>query len=162
MTERLRIEPLADHPELFPILAEWENAEWGHLMPDVSIEDLAAAFARRANRDRVPMTFVGLLDEEFVSTASLVERDLPPRADLSPWLAIVRTLPQQRGRGFGSALVRAVMDKAFHLGHDRLYLYTPDQQDFYARLGFRPLETMAYRGETITIMRADQAHETRL
>lgn len=44
------------------------------------------------------------------------------------------------------------MARAAELGVERIYLFTPDQMLFYARLGWSALEVVEYRGETVTIM----------
>ncbi|MBB3190987.1 hypothetical protein [Halomonas cerina] len=40
-------------------------------------------------------------------------------------------------------------------GYHRFYLYTPNQQALYRRLGWKDLEDCHYRGEAVTIMRRD-------
>jgi N-acetylglutamate synthase-like GNAT family acetyltransferase len=45
-----------------------------------------------------------------------------------------------------------VIVEAKQLGVVRFYLITPDRASFYARLGWKKLETTEYRGETVTIM----------
>jgi len=152
MAERLRIELLADHPDTLETVASWEKAEWGHLMPTVSLQQITNAFAKRANRDRIPMTLLGYLDTELVGTVSLVAHDMDGREDLSPWLAIMYVKPAQRRQGFGSQLVGAAMHRARSLGIDTLYLFTPDQMAFYERCGWQVDEVMNYRGERVSIM----------
>jgi len=152
MTSAVRIALLADHPEALSTVASWEQAEWGHLMPDVSLEQITHAFERRANRDHVPITLLGYKGEELVGTASLVIHDMSIHRDLSPWLAIVYVDPPHRGVGYGSALVRGVMDRASDLGFGQVYLFTPDQMAFYRRLGWEVLERVDYRGERVAVM----------
>lgn len=57
-----------------------------------------------------------------------------------------------RGQGIASALVRRVEAEAATHGFERFYLYTPDQQALYRRLGWQALESLEYRGETVTVM----------
>jgi len=152
MTAHLRIKLLADHPEAINTLSRWEQSEWGHLMPNVSLEEIADAFERRANQDKVPMTLLGYDNDELVGTASLVVHDMSTNRDLTPWLAIVYVVPEYRKRGHGSALVRAVMKAAVKLGIERIFLFTPDQMPFYERLGWETREVVDYRDEWVTIM----------
>jgi len=152
MSTDLRIELLVDHPGTIPMLAKWEQVEWGHLMPDVTLDDLSAAFQRRANRDSVPLTVVGFIDDQLVGTASLVANDMSTHKQLSPWLGVVYVAPDHRRQGYGSELVEAIKVHAQNLNLESIYLFTPDQMPFYARLGWRVHETVAYRGEKVTIM----------
>ncbi|MFC2095443.1 GNAT family N-acetyltransferase [Candidatus Bipolaricaulota bacterium] len=152
MTSELRIEWLADHPEAVETLASWENEEWGHLMPEVSLERLAGAFRKRANRDRIPATLIGYSGDKLVGTASIVRHDMSILKHLSPWLAIVYVDPVHRNHGFGSALVLGAMRTAAGFGMEALYLFTPDQMTFYERLGWQSHEVVEYRGERVTIM----------
>ncbi len=60
--------------------------------------------------------------------------------------------PAERGRGVASALVRAAEARAAALGVARLWLYTPDRERLYARLGWAPVERTEYRGERVVEM----------
>ena len=87
-----------------------------------------------------------------MGTASLTESDLDSRPELTPWLASVFVLPAWRGRGIASALVERVAEEARMAGCPGCYLYTPDQQALYARLGWQMQEELDYRGERVTLM----------
>ncbi|MFG6178897.1 GNAT family N-acetyltransferase [Halomonas sp. THAF12] len=141
-------------------LAGWTHAEWGHLNPG---QDLAAAIAHfRADCGPagVPSVFAVMDDERPVGMASLVVDDMSDRRELTPWLASVYVLPEWRGRGIASRLVRRVEEEAWAHGVERFYLYTPDQQALYRRLGWRDVEEREYRGEAVTIMRRDVSAPT--
>jgi N-acetylglutamate synthase-like GNAT family acetyltransferase len=148
----MRIDHLAEHPDLVPTLALWVKGEWGHLPPHVAYEEYVSNFQRQTTYGRIPETFVAMEGDTLLGTASIIEYDMSTRMDLSPWMASVYVDPQFRNRGIGSALVRTVMQEAAELGLQRLYLITPDKVGFYGRLGWQVLETAGYRGETVTIM----------
>lgn len=148
----IRIENLADHPDLAPVLAAWVYGEWGHLLPERTEEMLVVAFRQRSTPHVIPESFVALAGDRPVGMASLIEDDMKTRPDLSPWLAAVYVLPEFRNRGVGSGLVRAVMAEAMALDVEQLYLFTPDQEAFYRRLSWRTLERAIYRGEEVVIM----------
>jgi N-acetylglutamate synthase-like GNAT family acetyltransferase len=57
-----------------------------------------------------------------------------------------------RRRGIASALCEVVVDKARGLGFERLYLFTPDQQALYARLGWSTVERVEWRGLSCDLM----------
>jgi N-acetylglutamate synthase-like GNAT family acetyltransferase len=148
----IRVEPLANHRQALPKIVSWVYAEWGHLMPDIPYPNLLSIFRERIFPHRIPTAFIALKGDEIVGTASLVENDLSTRSDLSPWLAAVYVIPEMRGMGVGTALVRAGIDEVEQLGLTRFYLITPDRASFYARIGWVKLEQTEYRGETVSIM----------
>lgn len=55
------------------------------------------------------------------------------------YLADVFVLPQHRGKGYGRAIVEALMADPRLQGLRRWHLVTRDMQPLYARLGFVPL-----------------------
>jgi N-acetylglutamate synthase-like GNAT family acetyltransferase len=73
-----------------------------------------------------------------------VAADHADRRDLTPWLASVFVAPPWRRRGIASALVAAVQATAREAGVAALYLYTPDQANLYARLGFQRIGSVVY------------------
>jgi N-acetylglutamate synthase-like GNAT family acetyltransferase len=74
------------------------------------------------------------------------------RPDLEPWLASVFVDPEERGRGIGSQLVEFIMLQARERRFTRLYLFTPDRQTFYQRLGWRLRETLSYHETLVGLM----------
>lgn len=143
---------LADYSQYVPIVADWIFDEWGQEMPGSTLESIKALFSLHLNRDRIPLTMLALVEWQPVGTASIFLHDMDTRMDLTPWLAAVYVLPQFRGQGIGSQLVRAIEGVATRLQLGRLYLFTPDQADFYARLGWLVLETAEYRQHSNVIM----------
>lgn len=141
----------ADSPHLVDVAA-WTYEAWGHLHPDSDLESWSKEVASLCGNGGVPSVFVAMRDGKPVGTASLSPDDMSIRQAYSPWLASVFVLPEQRGQGLASALVRRVEDEAREHGVNRLYLYTPDQQSLYRRLGWRDLEELSYRGEDVTVM----------
>lgn len=155
-------------PELVRV-ADWLHEEWGHHEPELDTVQHRQAFRALCGGAGVPSVFVaravGTLASRsssigeddigkgtLVGTASLVDEDLAPRPWLSPWLASVYVLPAWRGRGIASMLVRRVEHEARQAGIKRLYLFTPDRQALYRRLGWGELETLEFAGEQITVM----------
>lgn len=69
------------------------------------------------------------------------------------WLGSVYVLPECRGLGIGSELIRYTVDNAHQLAVDELYLYTRKKQYFYSKLGWKPVETPIYHGRKVIIMK---------
>lgn len=153
MPERIRIARLEGDSPHVAILAQWTHDTWGHLHPGRSLDTAIAVLREECGPGGVPSVFVALQGETPVGTASLVADDMSDRRDLTPWLASVFVPPEWRGRGIASRLVRRVEDEAQAHGVAHFYLYTPDQQALYRRLGWRDIEARDYGGEGVTIMR---------
>ncbi|MCA1725614.1 MAG: GNAT family N-acetyltransferase [Thermomicrobia bacterium] len=95
-----------------------------------------------------------------LGTASLVGHDMSTHRELSPWLASVYVTPAARGRGVASALVRHAVGQAAAMGVTRLFLFTPDAQGLYEKLGWRALATEHFQGHPVTIMTIDLVFES--
>jgi predicted N-acetyltransferase YhbS len=148
----MRIDYLANHPELIPTIAEWHTREWGDVPPLATVADRIEKFRGHLNRDRIPLTLVAVDDDELLGSASLVEEDLPGRDDLMPWLASVYVAPEHRRRGVGSKLVRQIVAKASELNVRELYLFTWSQERLYENLGWRVLERTVLADRQVVIM----------
>jgi len=150
----VRIDYLADHPQLIPELARHYHAEWGRFHPDESLDDRIARLAAEApGRGGIPTVVIALdPDGALAGGAMLVVNDMETRPDLTPWLAGVYVAPTHRGRRYASALVTRVEAEAAAAGVKRLYLYTPNAMPLYAQLGWVEDERCLYRGERVAIM----------
>jgi GNAT superfamily N-acetyltransferase len=148
----ITISYLADYPDYLSTVSAWVYGEWGEHMPGLTVGDLTRIFSGHLNRDRIPLTLIAFLDGQPAGTASIYVHDMDTRPDLSPWLAAVYVAPPYRKQGLGSALVKAIESAAQQLQISRLYLFTPDQEHFYTRLGWSVLERVAYRNQTVVVM----------
>ncbi|GEN27204.1 N-acetyltransferase GCN5 [Halovibrio variabilis] len=134
------------------VVAGWTFAAWGHLHPGLTLEQAIERTKANCGQAGVPSIFVAMQGETPIGTASLIADDMSIRREFTPWLASVFVVPEWRGQGIASALVRQVETEATAKGLERFYLYTPDQQSLYRRLGWQELESLEYRGETVTVM----------
>lgn len=152
----VRVENAADYPHFIDTVAQWQWAAWGHCDPDGSLEAWTTGLRSRANRDRVPMTFLAINDVALpIGSVTLVGHDMPDRTDLahlSPWIAGTFVLSSERGKGVGSTLMCHAAAEASRLGLRSLYLYTSTARRFYERLGWSFLRDDWYEGEPIAIM----------
>jgi len=148
----MKISYLADVPELASQLIPGLLDHWRPLAPEDTAEARMQRFRAHMNRDLLPIAWLAHEEGHALGTASLRASDLPGRDDLSPWLGGVYVAPPFRGRGVASALCRLVEERAAALGHERLYLFTLDQQSLYARLGWQSLERAEWRGRTADVM----------
>jgi len=152
-----RIELLADHLDLLPLLAEWHFREWSHLRHGETPEDGVRRLRECARPGGIPSTFIAIADGQLIGSASLVRNDMEIRMSLSPWLSDVYVAPAHRRRGVGSLLVRRVVQEAGGLGVPRLFLFTTSRENerLYAGLGWSVRERVEYRGKLRVIMQID-------
>ena len=98
---------------------------------------------------------VAKLGDEPIGTCLLVESEIEPNHDVSPWLAGLFVVPEHRRKGAGEVLVRAIEDQARQRGVSRLYLYTTAAAGFYARIGWVVLDRTRWKGFETTLMARD-------
>lgn len=135
---QLRIEPLAQRPDLLPIVAAWIYHEWWTSVAGETVDSLNGLLRAHLTYDRLPLTLVASVELCPVGTATLLDHDVGTDQwpEISPWLAALYVVPEHRHRGIGAALVDAVTAKAAALGVEALYLLTIGREGFYARLGW--------------------------
>jgi predicted N-acetyltransferase YhbS len=148
----MRIDYLADHLDLAPLLAARHYQEWAALLAEWSLNEAQADLQSHTGRRQIPTTFVAIEQERLLGSASLLAKDLEGWEHLSPWLASVYVLPEFRGRGLGRQLVTHAVEEARTLGVATMYLFTAGQAAFYERLGWQLLRLTEHRGRSVTIM----------
>ncbi len=145
----LRIDHLFEHPEHLPEVARWIYEEFWRDRAGYSVATFERLLREASDPDRVPLSLLALADGRPAGTVNLVHTDSETRPDLHPWLAALVVVPERRGLGIGSALVRALLGHAARLGFRELFLGT-DIPAYYARFGAERVQTV--RGE-LCIMR---------
>jgi N-acetylglutamate synthase-like GNAT family acetyltransferase len=149
----LQIGLLADHPEHLTTIAGWIYEQWLRGRPGMSLAVAEAKFRGHLQRDAIPTTLIALAEEIPIATASIYVDDLAERRDLGPWLAAVYVAPPWRRRGVGAQIVRATEGVALRLAIPQLFLFTPDQEHFYAQLGWATIGHAHDHGERVVVMR---------
>lgn len=154
MDSNLKINYLADHPELVDQVAEWWQAEWSSDKSEAGFERQKQSILAKLNTDKAPFIMVARINGKFIASAALFLHDLDSRHDLSPWLSGVFTVPEYRGRGIAKTLMKKVLDTARKLGYDKIYLHTEHTAELYQKLGWQKLcNTTTDQGETSEIYR---------
>ena len=148
----MQINYLADHQDFIPTLAEWHHREWAYLRPGDSVAARITRLRGYCGHREIPTVLVAFTDRTLAGSAMLVEHDMDTRTELSPWLAGVFVAPDHRRHGVGAALVRRVIVDATALGVHRLYLYTPNTENFYSSRGWALVERTSYRGADVAVM----------
>ncbi len=147
---------IADATQHWKRAAELSVAEWKEIFTEDSVQtyiDLYGLTGQYAGR--FAETYVALnTNDELIGMATLIDDDeLPNAPEPGPWLAAVLTLPTNRAHGVASTVVQRIVQRAHQLGHAALYLYTSDQQQWYANKGWKPLRETELNGIAHTVMR---------
>lgn len=153
--KQMNIEYLADHKEVIPALAQWFYEEWSYLHPDRTLADVMQLMSERAHTNRIPIALVAFEGQELLGTVCLKVHDMDARLDLTPWLAGLYVSAPRRRQGIGAALVSAIEKTAHDLDVGKLYLYTPESELFYSRLGWHVRERAEYHGYPVTLMQKE-------
>jgi predicted N-acetyltransferase YhbS len=132
---------LCEVPQALPALAALIHAEFWGDVPGTSPDTMAARLAQAARADALPLCRVAMAGNTPVGVANLIDYDDPNPRVGRPWLAGLVVVPAWRGRGLGSALVRAVLADARRLGEAEVFLGT-DGPGFYQRLGARTHQSL--------------------
>ena len=148
----MKITYLANHPQHVSTVAKWVMDEWGHESPGTTLEGLEEKFRTYLNRGTIPLTLLAMENDRPLGIASLVIHDMKDHRELSPWLAAVYVLPEHRGQGIGSKLVKSIELLSANFEVEKLYLFTPDRESFYARMNWTVLERTSYREKDVVIM----------
>jgi GNAT superfamily N-acetyltransferase len=146
------IDYLANHPEFIPTLAGETLDYYRSILRDETFESRCAKLRSHMNKDRLPIMLIAYANDQVFGMAALREHDLEGHEDLTPWLGGVFVRSQYRRHGIGSALCRAIEEKAWLMDFGVLYLFTIDQQRLYTRLGWQHLQASFWRGCPIDIM----------
>jgi GNAT superfamily N-acetyltransferase len=138
-------------PEL-AICARWRASTFSVL--EASFEQELRSLELFASDQSHGVALVAKADGEPIGTCLLVESEIEPNHDVSPWLAGLFVVPEHRRKGAGAALVRAIEDQARQREFSRLHLYTTDAVRFYTRLGWVVLDRTIWKGfETAFMIR---------
>ncbi len=151
----MEIIDLRQAPQHIPTIARWHFDEWGYLNPGKTLEYRIERMQRYIADNPIPSMLIAVEGDAVLGTAALVEADMDSHPELTPWLASVYIREDQRGLGLGKKLVQALMDFAGQQQLERLYLFTPDQAGFYAKLGWKMRAQESYRDTSVTIMQLD-------
>lgn len=149
----VQIRFLADVPEHVDQLADWHHAQWQYLYAGWTREIARAELLDHTKRKTLPTTLVLLENDELLGSVSLLAEDASELSDVgSPWLGSLYVKPDQRGKGYGALLVKAMMQHANTIAVDEMFLFTPEHKAFYRQLGWKELHQTHLNGEHVDVM----------
>lgn len=154
----MEIITLRQQPERSQEIAHLLHSEWSALANWSSVAQISERLLQRNHSNRSSFTLLAChTDGDLMGTASVIEFELDDNPSRRFWLGEVFTPVAWRGKGVGSALVNACINFAKNDQMDSLWLYTPDKQDLYRRLGWREVEQREVSGEWVSVMVLDLA-----
>lgn len=143
--------------QLAPLLQE----EWSEFEP---WSDKYIILERLINRiEDVSFANVWVMltdDNKVIATASTIHQEIPHLQNYLWWLGEIYTHPQYRGQGVASQLITTICQEFWSKTDEPIYLYTPDQQQFYKKMNWQIVQEEYYQGENISIMRKDKLIES--
>jgi predicted N-acetyltransferase YhbS len=156
--EPVEIESLAAEAGLPAMIAALQFANWGRSTGYGSVEEYERFLRDAACSRGLPAILIARRGRKFLGSVNLLVRDMTTRPSLSPWLAQLFVIEEERGRGVGSALVRACLARFAELGFPRVHLYTAASSSlpaYYAALGWKTVEETEYLGKMRAVMAFD-------
>jgi GNAT superfamily N-acetyltransferase len=151
MSVLMDIDYLVGHPEFIPVVAAWHHEEWAYLRAGDTIEARTKRLCAEIGFRQIPTTVIAFKDKQVFGSAQLIAHDMDTHMHLSPWLAGIYTASEYRHQGIASALVRRIIEEARSLGVGKFYLYTPNAEALYAKLGWTVIERTHYH-TPVTVM----------
>lgn len=153
----MQLDYLVNHDNLLNSVAQLGQLEFGYLNPGQTLEDRLKKLKLHLNTNSLPITFVAFHEGEFIGTTSLRVTDIHSYTQVSPWLGSVIIVPEKRNQGFGTLLVEETMKKAIQLGIDTWYLYTPNRESFYAKMGWKKIDLVTHNQTPGVVMKFDNS-----
>lgn len=125
--------------DIFPQICEWYY-EWLGKSNGESMEEIECTFLHSLNIDRLPQTFVALIDGKPAGMYQLsISDDLTSRPDIYPWMINVYVDKSFRGKNVCRALMESVQTNARRANLNELYLYTK-HVGLYEKFGWKFVE----------------------
>ena len=146
---------IADATQHWQRAAELSVTEWKEIFTEDSVQTYIDLYGQTGTyAGRFVETYVAIsAQDELIGMATLVDDDeLPNAPEPGPWLAAVLTVPNNRAQGVASAVVQRIVQRAHELRLPAIYLYTSDQQQWYANKGWKPLRETELNGIAHTVM----------
>ena len=116
----------------------WFQQEWASEESVMVYEDAISRAIGAQNP--LPQWYLLLKGDIIIGGAGLIANDFISRCELYPWLCALSVDPEERGKGYASALIEHIARHTKQLGFHQLHLCT-DMNGFYERSGF------SYNGE---------------
>jgi GNAT superfamily N-acetyltransferase len=152
MEKLITIRPLdAGETEVIRQIACWYETEWG-----TPVEKTIQRLSNVPGKD-VIFHLVLRMDDEVVAAGGLwndvnIFGFHEKLKKFRPWVAAIYTQESYRNRGLGSLMLEHIEERAIALGLEKLYLYTYSANQLYEKYGWKPIDSVEYRGHETAVM----------
>jgi len=142
---------LPNDQEAISLISKWYSDEWS-IPPEVFQPRIANPspndfiFHINAFENNAPVATGGLYWNVGLFKV------FPEYKKFGPWIALLYTLPEKRGRGAGTQLLREIERRGFEKGYTNLYLFTNTAEALYLREGWQTTARMIYKEKDTVVM----------
>lgn len=150
----MKIDFLANYPNLIPIIGRWYNEEWGVRIHGETEQQSIEKLEDYLNINSMPFVLVAIEQTSLLGVAQLKYHEM---VDIFPnkehWLGGVFVAPDHRNGGIGSKLAQEIASRAPSYGVSTLHLQT-EQLDggIYRKLGWQPVQKVNNHGMNVLVM----------
>ncbi len=122
-----KIDLLADHPEVIPVLTKLFESEWEPYYGPSGPGNAKTDIVNSANRTKLPIAVVAINSGKVCGTAALKMESITTYPDYFPWLAALLVDPAYRRQGIGEQLIDEIEKLAKQLGNKKIYVGTGEK-----------------------------------
>jgi GNAT superfamily N-acetyltransferase len=139
----------AEQKNICNLIAQWYWDEW-QILPQKTI-------SRIQNATEYEFQMLLLLNGIPVATGGvynhipLLDR-MPELNRYKPWMALIYTVPNHRGKGMGSLLCQHILQYAADQGICKMYLFAENAVQFYLNMGWKIRELTSVEQRNVHIM----------
>lgn len=124
---------------IFDKICGW-NYNWWGIRNNDSFEAVKCYLEHSLCKDRLPQTYVALIDNQPVGMYQIsMSDDLETRPDIYPWLVNVYVDESFRGKGICKEMMNTVSENAKKINLTELFLYTK-HIGLYEKFGWKFVE----------------------
>ncbi len=148
LTDSLCVEFLADNQHLFSILEESYRTEWREYYGPRGQGNALSDIISFCNKDNLPICLVALKSGSLCGAVALRQQS-GSHHHLNPWLTSLFVVKEERQKGIGTILVRAVENLAANLGFSMIYARTATAVTFFEKKTWIPFDKIKVADLTI-------------
>ncbi|HEX2606546.1 MAG TPA: GNAT family N-acetyltransferase, partial [Flavisolibacter sp.] len=136
----------------FTLISAWYQQEW-NMAPE-----LTRARLERCGNEGLPFHLLLYVNGLPVATGGIyrqanIQQPMPHLLAFEPWLSLVYTCPEHRGKGYGAAICRELEKQAALKGLKKLYLFTYTAEPMYTNMQWDLTEQFHLKDRHISIMK---------
>ena len=153
MHEKISVSLLVENVHLIEEIAQLKFHEFASLSPGKTVDDFVTGLKSHLNDKKLPTAYVLVNDsKEFIGTFSIRAHDMSTHQHLTPWIGSVLVHPGRRNRGLGAFIVNQAESIAKEMGYSQLYLFTPNKEEWYQKLGWKTIEHTTFNNHPVAVM----------